>query len=72
MKKATPQNMTTAAAKKMEQETKQIATRAFGVETLEVRGLDSLDFHSVAIWEIKHAIEAAYFAGMQAAQAGKK
>ena len=33
------------------------------IETLETRRSDSLDFHEVAIWELKSALEAAYRAG---------
>jgi hypothetical protein len=33
------------------------------IETLETRRSDSLDFHEVAIWELKSAPEAAYRAG---------
>ena len=33
------------------------------IETLEARRSDSLDFHEVAIWELKSALEAAYRAG---------
>lgn len=34
-----------------------------GFQTLERRNLDSLDFHEVAVWEVKDALEAAYDAG---------
>ena len=40
-----------------------IAKRDLGVETLEERKSDSLDFHELAVWEIKVALEAAYQAG---------
>jgi hypothetical protein len=33
------------------------------IETLETRRSDSLDFHDVAVWELKSALEAAYRAG---------
>jgi hypothetical protein len=36
-----------------------------GIETLETRRSDSHDFHDVAVWEIKAALEAAYKAGQQ-------
>lgn len=34
------------------------------VETLETRNSDSLDFHDVAVWEIKEALKLAFFAGV--------
>ena len=33
------------------------------IETLETRRSDSLDFHDVAVWELRSALEAAYRAG---------
>ena len=33
------------------------------IETLETRRSDSLDFHDIAVWELKSALEAAYRAG---------
>ncbi len=44
----------------------QIAQRHLLVETLVVRKSDSLDFHSVGVWGIKDALEAAYEAGRAA------
>ena len=37
--------------------------KSIGVDTLETRRMDSLDFHSLAVWSIKDALEAAYEAG---------
>lgn len=37
------------------------------IETLETRGSDALDFHDVAVWSIRAALEAAYAAGLAAA-----
>lgn len=34
------------------------------VETLETRESDRLDFHDVAVWEIKEALKVAFFAGV--------
>ena len=46
----------------------EIATKHLhGIETLETRNSDSLDFHDVAIWAIRAALEAAYAAGQSAA-----
>ena len=44
----------------------EIAQRILGIDTLETRKSDSLDFHEVAIWNIKEALEAAFEAGRQA------
>lgn len=46
----------------------QIAEKELGIETLETRRSDSLDFHDVAVWSIKAALEAAYKAGQQNAK----
>lgn len=35
-----------------------------GVETLETRNSDDLDFHDVAVWAIKAALQDAFIAGM--------
>ena len=37
------------------------------IETLETRNSDGLDFHDVAVWAIRAALEAAYTAGFAAA-----
>lgn len=43
----------------------EIAARHLHLETLETRNSDSLDFHDVAVWSIRAALEAAYEAGRQ-------
>ncbi|HUY05048.1 MAG TPA: hypothetical protein VMV33_17360 [Rhodocyclaceae bacterium] len=40
-----------------------IAANTLRIETLETRNSDSLDFHEVAVWELKRALELAYAAG---------
>jgi hypothetical protein len=41
-----------------------IAKKHFpGLETLETRNSDSLDFHDVSVWAIKKALTDAFFAG---------
>ena len=40
-----------------------IAKRVLNIEMLETRKMDSLDFHDVAVWQVKKALEAAYRAG---------
>ncbi len=45
----------------------EIALRHFpNIETLETRNSDRLDFHDVAIWAIRSALEAAFAAGQAA------
>jgi len=41
----------------------EIATRQVLVETLETRNSDQLDFHDVAVWAMRAALEDAYEAG---------
>ena len=43
-----------------------IAKEILDLETLETRRMDSLDFHDLAVWEIRKALEAAYNAGRDA------
>lgn len=44
-----------------------IAREALGLEMLETRKSDRLDFHDLAVWSIKQALERAYEAGRRAA-----
>jgi len=48
-----------------------IAEKYLFIETLEERKSDSLDFHEVSVWGVKAALEAAYAAGLAAAQEAK-
>jgi hypothetical protein len=43
----------------------QIAQTHLGVQTLETRNSDSLDFHDVAVWSLREALAAAYKAGAE-------
>ena len=45
-----------------------IAKTMLHIDTLETRKSDSLDFHDVAVWSVKAALEAAYRAGLAAAK----
>ena len=45
-----------------------IAKEQLRIDTLETRNSDSLDFHDVAVWSVKAALEAAYRAGLAAAR----
>jgi hypothetical protein len=40
-----------------------IAKKYLGIDTLDARNSDSLDFYDVAVWSIKDALKAAYEAG---------
>lgn len=42
----------------------EIAKRVLNVETLATRKMDSLDFHGLAVWQLRDALEAAYRAGV--------
>jgi len=43
-----------------------IAQCHLNIETLEIRKSDGLDFHDVAVWSIKDALDAAFEAGRKA------
>ena len=45
-----------------------IAARHFFLETLDTRNSDSLDFHDVAVWSIRAALEEAFAAGRATAR----
>jgi hypothetical protein len=45
-----------------------IARTTLGLETLETRRSDRLDFHDLAVWQIKQALQAAYEAGRASAK----
>ena len=44
----------------------EIAAKHFRLQTLETRNSDGLDFHDVAVWSIRAALEAAFAAGQAA------
>ncbi len=54
-------------ARAPEETLERIAREALNIETLKTRSSDSLDFHDVAVWRLKEALEAAYQAGLSAA-----
>ena len=41
--------------------------KTHGIETLETRYSDSLDFHELAVWQLKEMLEQAYTCGANAA-----
>jgi len=42
-----------------------IAQNILDLDTLETRRSDELDFHDLAVWQLKAALEAAYKAGAE-------
>lgn len=59
--------MTTTNDKKRDATIAAIAREALFIETLETRKSDRLDFHDVAVWSVREALEKAYAAGHEAA-----
>jgi len=55
------------STKRMNATIEKIAREILDLETLETRKMDSLDFHDMAVWEIRKALEAAYNAGKSVA-----
>ena len=49
----------------------QIAEKHLFIDTLETRHCDSLDFHDLAVWCVRQALEEAYKAGLAAASSSK-
>ena len=49
-----------------------IAREHLGLETLDARNMDSLDFHEHGVWCIKDALEAAFRAGAESAREGQR
>jgi len=49
-----------------------IAQKHLDIETLDTRKSDSLDFHDLAVWSIKEALEAAYRAGQESVTTSAK
>ena len=46
----------------------EIAAKYLHLETLETRNSNGVDFHDVAVWSIRAALEAAFAAGQAAAR----
>jgi hypothetical protein len=49
-----------------------IALDLLGLETLRTRRRDCLDFHDLAVWDIREALEAAYSAGLESGKARRR
>ena len=57
--------MPKATQQQIDQLLTEIAKKHLSLETLETRNSDSLDFHDVAVWGIKDALQEVYEAGKQ-------
>jgi len=57
--------MPKATQQKIDQLLTEIAKKHLNLETLEIRNSDSLDFHDVAVWSLKEALQEAYEAGVK-------
>lgn len=55
--------MTTTTTDTKDQQIAEIAARVLGIATLATQKSDRLDFHDLAVWSIREALEAAYEAG---------
>ena len=55
-----------ASQQQIDQLLTEIAKKHLNHETLETRNSDSLDFHDVAVWSLKDALQEAYEAGLNA------
>lgn len=58
--------MPKATQQQIDQLLTEIAKKHLSLETLEARNSDSLDFHDVAVWSLKEALQEAYEAGLNA------
>jgi len=58
--------MPKATQQQIDQLLTEIAKKHLSLETLETRNSDSLDFHDVAVWSLKEALQEAYEAGFNA------
>ena len=68
----TSMKTTKTATAKVQPYAAKIAREILDLQTLETRRMDSLDFHELAVWEIREALEAAYNAGRQAGKSEGK
>jgi hypothetical protein len=65
---AKPKQPTALSPDEIELLLESIALDHLFIETLQTRHRDSLDFHDVSVWGVKSALQAAYEAGLKAAQ----
>lgn len=55
--------MPKATQQQIDQLLAEIAKKHLNLETLETQNSDNLDFHDVAVWSLKEALQEAYEAG---------
>lgn len=48
-----------------------IASEKLGIETLETQKSDRLDFHDLAVWSVRAALEAAFEAGQRSRETAR-
>ena len=65
---AKPKQPTALSPDEIELLLESIALDHLFIETLQTRHRDSLDFHDVSVWAVKAALQAAYEAGLKAAE----
>ena len=65
---AKPKQTTALSPDEIELLLESIALDHLFIETLQTRHRDRLDFHDVSVWGVKSALQAAYEAGLKAAQ----
>lgn len=49
----------------------EIAKSVLGLETLESRQSDRLDFKELSVWQVKEALQEAFLAGFKAGEVGR-
>jgi hypothetical protein len=47
----------------LNQQLEHIAKTILGINSLVAQNTDEKDFHTIAVWKLKHALEDAYLAG---------
>lgn len=57
---------------KQNKELEKIAEKVAGIETLETRKSDSLDFYDMSVWTIKELMQKAYDAGVNDVKKNKQ
>ena len=61
-------NTNQPAASSQDETIRMIAKELLGLDTIETRKSDRLDFSDQAVWQLRAALEAAYNAGKASAQ----
>ena len=49
-----------------------IAREVLGIDTLETRKSDGLDFHDISVWGLREALTTAYLMGHREARGGSR